>query len=150
MGKDNRMIFPRFNFDPSRLAIVLTLLFLLPSLIPFTNVDAEARIESDDFEILDDLSNLLSERQNIINTNSIGSLAEPKIENIDNLVSPSGDSDPLSNIGQGVNNISLIETNPPVPTHPDAYDLAISGASRPGEVNNICLLYTSPSPRDRG
>ena len=85
MGKDNRMIFPRFNFDPSRLAIVLTLLFLLPSLIPFTNVDAEARIESDDFEILDDLSNLLSERQNIINTNSIGSLAEPKIENIDNL-----------------------------------------------------------------
>ena len=137
MGKDNRMIFPRFNFDPSRLAIVLTLLFLLPSLIPFTNVDAEARIESDDFEILDDLSNLLSERQNIINTNSIGSLAEPKIENIDNLVSPSGDSDPLSKIGQGVNNISLIETNPPVPTHPDAYDLAISGASRPGEVNNI-------------
>ena len=137
MGKDNRMIFPRFNFDPSRLAIVLTLLFLLPSLIPFTNVDAEARIESDDFEILDDLSNLLSERQNIINTNSIGSLAEPKIENINNLVSPSGDSDPLSNIGQGVNNISLIDTNPPVPSHPDAYDLAISGASRPGEVNNI-------------
>ncbi len=137
MGKDNRIILPRFDFDPSRLAIVLTLLFLLPSLIPFTNVDAEARIESDDFEILDDLSNLLSERQNIINTNSIGSLAEPKIENINNLVSPSGDSDPLSNIGQGVNNISLIDTNPPVPSHPDAYDLAISGASRPGEVNNI-------------
>tara|TARA_B100001142_G_scaffold69762_1_gene69888 strand:- start:43608 stop:47987 length:4380 start_codon:yes stop_codon:yes gene_type:complete len=137
MGKDNRIILPRFDFDPSRLAIALTLLFLLPSLIPFTNVDAEARIESDDFEILDDLSNLLSERQNIINTNSIGSLAEPKIENINNLVSPSGDSDPLSNIGQGVNNISLIDTNPPVPSHPDAYDLAISGASRPGEVNNI-------------
>ena len=137
MGKDNRIILPRFDFDPSRLALVLTLLFLLPSLIPFTNVDAEARIESDDFEILDDLSNLLSERQNIINTNSIGSLAEPKIENINNLVSPSGDSDPLSNIGQGVNNISLIDTNPPVPSHPDAYDLAISGASRPGEVNNI-------------
>ena len=137
MGKDNRIILPRFDFDPSRLAIVLTLLFLLPSLIPFTNVDAEARIESDDFEILDDLSNLLSERQNIINTNSIGSLAEPKIENINNLVSPSGNSDPLSNIGQGVNNISLIDTNPPVPSHPDAYDLAISGASRPGEVNNI-------------
>ena len=137
MGKDNRIILPRFDFDPSRLAIVLTLLFLLPSLIPFTNVDAQARIESDDFEILDDLSNLLSERQNIINTNSIGSLAEPKIENINNLVSPSGNSDPLSNIGQGVNNISLIDTNPPVPSHPDAYDLAISGASRPGEVNNI-------------
>ena len=137
MGKDNRIILPRFDFDPSRLAIVLTLLFLLPSLIPFTNVDAQARIESDDFEILDDLSNLLSERQNIINTNSIGSLAESKIENINNLVSPSGNSDPLSNIGQGVNNISLIDTNPPVPSHPDAYDLAISGASRPGEVNNI-------------
>ena len=137
MGRRNRIIFPRFNFNPSQLALVLTLLFLLPILTPFANVDAEARIESDDFEILDDLSNLLSERQNIINTNTIGSLAEPKIDNIDNLVSSSGDSDPLSNIGQGVKNISLIDTNPPVPSHPDAYDLAISGASRPGEVNNI-------------
>ncbi|MFL2963346.1 MAG: hypothetical protein ACJZ46_03785 [Candidatus Thalassarchaeaceae archaeon] len=137
MGRRNRIIFPRFHSNPSQLALVLTLLFLLPILTPFANVDAEARIESDDFEILDDLSNLLSERQNIINTNTIGSLAEPKIDNIDNLVSPSGDSDPLSNIGQGVKNISLIDTNPPVPSHPDSYDLAISGASRPGEVNNI-------------
>ena len=62
---------------------LLTFLFLLPSLTPFTNVDAEARIESDDFEILDDLSDILSERENIINTNTIGSLAEPKINNID-------------------------------------------------------------------
>ena len=137
MGRRNPIVFPRFNFDPSRLAFLLTFLFLLPSLTPFTNVDAEARIESDDFEILDDLSDILSERQNIINTNTIGSLAEPKINNIDNLVSPSGDSDPLSNIGQGVNNISLIETNPPVPSHPDAYDLVISDANRPGQVNTI-------------
>ena len=137
MGRRNPIVFPRFDFNPSRLALLLTFLFLLPSLAPLANVDAEARIESDDFEILDDLSDILSERQNIINTNTIGSLAEPKIDNIDNLVSPSGDSDPLSNIGQGVKNISLIETNPPVPSHPDAYDLAISGANRPGQVNTI-------------
>ena len=122
---------------PSKLAILLVFLFLLPLFSPFTSVGGEARIESNDFEILDDLNDLLSDRQDLINRNTIGSLAQPKIDDISNSVYESGDSDALSNIGQGINDVSLIQTSPPSPNHPDPYDLAISGASRPGDVNNI-------------
>jgi len=137
MDKGNPIVLPRFTLGPSRLAIFLTFLFLLPLLSPFAAVGGEARIESEDFQILDDLSDLLSDRQNIINTNVIGSQAQPIIDTISDSVVPSGASDPLSNIGEGIQDASMIETNPPPPSHPSPYDLAISGASRPGEVNNI-------------
>ena len=129
---------------PSKLAILLVFLFLLPLFSPFTSVGGEARIESNDFEILDDLNDILSDRQDLINRNTIGSLAQPKIDDISNSVYESGDSDALSNIGQGINDISLIQTSPPSPNHPDPYELAISGASRPGDVNNIWPIVVCP------
>ena len=137
MGKHHSLVIPSFTMAPSKLASLLMLLFLLPLFSPFAAVEGEARIESNDFEILDELTELLTDRQNIIDTNIIGSIAQPKIDNIANSVRDSGDSDPLSNIGSGIDTATLIQTSPPSPNHPDVYDLAISGASRPGEVSNI-------------
>ena len=42
-----------------------------PSLSPFSNVSAENRIKSDDFDVLEDLTDLLSERNEILNSNLI-------------------------------------------------------------------------------
>ncbi len=137
MRKRQSLVFPHFTISPSKLASLLVLIFLLPLFSPFSTVGGEARIESDDFEILDDLNEILSDRQDLIDRNTIGSLAEPKIEDISASVRESGSSDPLSNMGQGINGASLITTSPPNPNHPDPYELAISGASRPGEVANI-------------
>ena len=41
--------------------LLMALLFLLPILSPFSAVSGEARIESQDFEVLDQLSEVLEE-----------------------------------------------------------------------------------------
>ena len=69
--------------------LLMALLFLLPILSPFSAVSAEARIESQDFEILDQLSEVLGERQEILDSNSVAQLAQPVIEGVHNSVTVS-------------------------------------------------------------
>ena len=76
--------------------LLIALLFLLPILSPFSAVSAEARIESQDFEILGQLSEVLEERQEMLDSNSVAQLAQPTIEGISNSVTPTGPSDPVS------------------------------------------------------
>ena len=42
-------------------------MLMSPSLSPFSNASAENRIKSDDFDVLEDLTDLLSERNEILN-----------------------------------------------------------------------------------
>ena len=54
------MVLPMFQ---SNRALVLVLMMLIPLFYPIQQAEAEARIESQDFEILDRLSDVMGERQ---------------------------------------------------------------------------------------
>ena len=71
--------------------LLMVLLFLLPIVSPIASVSGEARIESQNFEILDRLSEVLEERQEALDSNSVGQMAGPTIEGISNSVTPTVD-----------------------------------------------------------
>ena len=118
--------------------LLMALLFLLPILSPFSAVSGEARIESQDFEVLDQLSEVLEERQEMLDSNSVAQLAKPIIEGIGNSVVPTGPSDPLSNVNGSIDGASMVATTPPQPQHPGPYNLLLDPSiSSPGQVDNI-------------
>ena len=99
--------------------LLMALLFLLPILSPFSVVSGEARMESQDFEVLDQLSEVLEERQEMLDSNSVAQLAQPTIEGVSNSVTPTGPSDPLANVDGILDGASMVTTAPPQPQHPD-------------------------------
>ena len=113
-------------------------MLMSPSLSPFSNASAENRIKSDDFDVLEDLTDLLSERNEILNSNLIPNLAEPKIEEISNSVSSSESLNPIISVDNITESSSFIETTPPDPLHPSPYELLTNTGERPpGFVETI-------------
>ncbi|MEE3315952.1 MAG: hypothetical protein VX184_03825 [Candidatus Thermoplasmatota archaeon] len=117
--------------------ILIVALLLLPALSPMSAVNGEARFESDDFGILEELSNVLEEREEMLDSNSVGQLAGPIIEGVSNSVTPVSPSDPLSSIDSVTDGISMVQTSPPEPVHPSTYQLLLNQDGTPGEVLNI-------------
>jgi len=118
--------------------LLMALLFLLPILSPFSAVSGEARIESQDFEVLGQLSKVLEERQEMLDSNSVAQLAQPTIEGIFNSVMPTGPSDPLANVNGTIDGASMVTTAPPQPQHPGPYNLLLNpNSGPPGQVDNI-------------
>ena len=117
--------------------VLIVALLLLPTLSPISAVNGEARFESDDFGILDELSDVLEEREEMLDSNSVGQLAGPIIEGVENSVSPLSASDPLSRIDEVTDGISMVQTSPPAPIHPSTYELLVGRESAPGQVDNI-------------
>ncbi len=118
--------------------LMMVLLFLLPVVSPIASVSGEARIESQDFEILDRLSEVLEERQEVLDSNSVGQMAGPTIEGISNSVTPTGSADPLADIDSSIEGATMVATRPPDPVHPGPYQLLVDPGSRPpGQVDNI-------------
>ena len=118
--------------------LMMVLLFLLPVVSPIASVSGEARIESQDFEILDRLSEVLEERQEVLDGNSVGQMAGPTIEGISNSVTPTGSADPLADVDGAIEGATMVVTRPPDPVHPGPYQLLVNpGNSPPGQVDNI-------------
>ena len=117
--------------------VLIVALLLLPALSPISAVNGEARFESSDFGILDELSNVLEDRENMLESNSVGQLAGPIIEGVSNSVTPVSSSDPLSEIDQLTDGVSMVETSPPTPVHPSTYQLLADSEGAPGQVENI-------------
>ncbi|MEE2650130.1 MAG: hypothetical protein VX571_01295 [Candidatus Thermoplasmatota archaeon] len=123
---------------PAHLTLLLTALLVLTLLSPLSSVNGEVRIESQDFEVLEELTDMLSERQEIMDSNSVSTLAQPRIDAVREAVGPSDSSDPLSLVGSAVVGATMLETSPPTPIHPAPYELLIDSSSRPpGFVDNI-------------
>ena len=118
-------------------AVLIVALLLLPALSPISAVNGEARFESSDFGILDELSNVLEERENMLESNSVGQLAGPIIEGVSNSVTSVSPSDPLSGIDQLTDGVSMVQTTPPTPVHPSTYQLLAGSEGAPGQVENI-------------
>ena len=120
----------------SNRALVLVLMMLIPLFYPIQQAEAEARIESQDFEILDRLSDVMGERQAVLDSNSVGQIAGPTIQGVRDGISLSGQSDPLSTIGQSLEGTSFSETLSPGSEHPLPYRL-ITGEEDSVNVDNV-------------
>ena len=121
-----------------RITILLVFLFLIPLFSPFTSVSGEPRIESEDFGVLEELGQMLDERGELLKTNSVSPVAEPRIESIRESVKSSDTSSVISEAGPSIDGLSMVQTSPPESDHPAPYDLLMNGSNRPpGFVENI-------------
>ena len=138
MGNDAVRLIRRAPSVNHTHTILLVALFLLPTLAPFAAVSAESRIESEDFDILDELSAVLSERQDVIDSQAIGQLANPMLEQLKLGIQETSVADPLHDIDEALDDVNLVETAAPHVVHPEPYQILTDEGSRPpGEVRNI-------------
>ena len=75
-------------------ALLIVMLMIIPILAPIQGAEAEARIESQDFEVLDRLSDVLDQREQVLESNSVGQIAGPSIQGVRDGISQSGQSQP--------------------------------------------------------
>ena len=61
------------------LPVLLVILFLLPTMAPFATVSGEARIESQDFQILDELGSVLNQREQVILGDSVSKIGRAHV-----------------------------------------------------------------------
>ena len=121
----------------SKVTIFLVLIFISPLLLPFASVNGEPRFESSDFGVLDELNQMLDERESFIDSNSVSPYAESRVEEVRNSVISSGSNSPISEVGPSIEGVSLVQSYPPNTEHPAPYDLLVNGGSNPGMVDNI-------------
>ena len=118
--------------------ILLVMIFLLPMFSPMTSVSAETRISADDFEILDDLTSVLSERESVISSELVENLASPSLEGVINSIAPTTSNDPLFGIDEMFSDVTIVDPTPPEVVHPGPYDLLINPEkSPPGAVDTV-------------
>ncbi|MEC8874205.1 MAG: hypothetical protein VX502_02315, partial [Candidatus Thermoplasmatota archaeon] len=126
---------PRF---PATTTLLLTALMVLPLLSPLSGVSGEVRIESQDFDVLEELGDMLEERQEILDSSSVSSQAEPRIDAVRESVHLSNSSSPISSVGSAMEGATMVRTLPPTPVHPAPYELLLEPGNRPpGFVDNI-------------
>jgi hypothetical protein len=116
----------------------MTAILLLPVTSPLSSANGEPRIESQDFDVLDEFSSMLDERQEILESNSVSASAQPRIDAVRAAAIPSGPENALSQVGTALHGAQMVETSPPNPSHPMPYDLLIGSNDRPpGFVDNV-------------
>ena len=118
--------------------ILLVLIFLMPMYSPITNVSADTRISANDFQILDEMTEVLSQREDVISSELVKNIAGPSLEGVANSVTPTNQDDPLYGINDLFSESSIVDTTPPEGIHPGPYDLLITPEnSPPGAVNTV-------------
>ena len=125
------------NRNSSRLTLILVLIFASPLLLPFTYASGEPRFESSDFDILDELSDMLEERESFLGSHSVSPIADSRIDAVRDSVISSDPSSPVSDVGPSIDGLSMVSSSPPAPQHPEPYDLLLTGGNNPGRVDNI-------------
>ena len=118
--------------------ILLVLIFLLPMFSPISSVSAETRMGANDFEILDDLTQVLSERESVISSELFQNLSGPSLEGVVNSVAPTTNNDPLFGIDSLFSDSTMVDTTPPDVIHPGPYELLVNPeGSPPGAVDTV-------------
>ncbi|MDP7341762.1 MAG: hypothetical protein QF354_05185, partial [Candidatus Thalassarchaeum sp.] len=62
-----------------KITLILAVIFVSPLLLPFASVNGEPRFESSDFGVLDELNEMLDERESFLSSNSVSPLADSRI-----------------------------------------------------------------------
>ena len=121
----------------TKVTLILAVIFVSPLLLPFSSVNGEPRFESSDFGVLEELNEMLDERDSFLGSNSVSPLADARIDAVRDSVISSGPDRPISAVGPTIDGLSLVSTSPPAPEHPAPYDLLLTGGNNPGMVDNI-------------
>ena len=137
MAKSGVRVVHRAPRPVNNKAILIVMLMIIPILAPIQGAEAEARIESQDFEVLDRLSDVLDQREQVLESNSVGQIAGPSIQGVRDGISQSGQSQPLSSIGDSLEGASFVETSPDEPTHPLPYRLILGIEDDAVSVDNV-------------
>ena len=120
------------------LPVLLVILFFLPTLAPFASVSGEARIESQDFQILDELGTVLNQREQVVQGDSVSNIAGPLLDQVRVGVQDTSVADPLHDIDEALDDVIIVETAVPAVVHPEPYIILTDENSRPpGEVRTI-------------
>ncbi len=120
------------------LPVLLVILFFLPTLAPFASVSGEARIESQDFQILDELGTVLNQREQVVQGDSVSNIAGPLLDQVRVGVQDTSVADPLHDIDEALDDVIIVETAAPAVIHPEPYIILTDENSRPpGEVRTI-------------
>ena len=120
------------------LPILLVILFLLPTMAPFASVSGEARIKSQDFAILDELGQVLNQREEVVTGDSVSNIAGPLLDQVRVGVQDTSVSDPLHDIDEALDDVFIVDTATPAVIHPEPYIILTDENSRPpGEVRTI-------------
>ena len=61
--------------SPHKITILLSIIVVLPLFSPLSNVNGEPRVESRDFGVLDELGQMLDERGEFLDSNSVSPIA---------------------------------------------------------------------------
>ena len=120
------------------LPVLLVILFFLPTLAPFASVSGEARIESQDFQILEELGTVLNQREQVVQGDSVSNIAGPLLDQVRVGVQDTSVADPLHDIDEALDDVIMVETAVPAVVHPEPYIILTDENSRPpGEVRTI-------------
>ena len=92
------------------LPVLLVILFLLPTMAPFVTVSGEARIESQDFQILDELGSVLNQREQVVLGDSVSNIAGPLLDQVRVGVQDTSIVDPLHDIDEALDDVFIVET----------------------------------------
>ena len=120
------------NRNSSRLTLILVLIFASPLLLPFTYASGEPRFESSDFDILDELSDMLEERESFLGSNSVSPIADSPIDAVRDSVISSDPSSPVSDVGPSIDGLSMVSIPTGSPT-PGAVRHASDRGEQPGD-----------------
>ncbi len=122
----------------SKMGIFVTLIILLPLLAPISVASAELQVNVEDFGILSQLDDVLDSRVNMIGDSAVSSSANSALEQLrlEERVTDSGD--PLGRVNENLNNLHIVNTNPPEAVHPTPYTMVLNPEQHPPEwANNI-------------
>ena len=125
----------------SKLPVSITLIILASILLPIANsfavVKGESRLESRDFGVLEELSDLLDERGEILKSSAASSEAGPMISEIRESVRQTDNSSPIGQAEDVLQGASFVETKPLDVVHPRPYEFVLGSGSSPAFVENI-------------
>ena len=136
-GGAARPVYPKTLANPPWSVIVITLLCLSTASQGIT-ASAEQRIESDDFQILDDLETVLEMDRSIRSDTQAENSAGDSLNLVRESVTESNPDSPIEGVDNVFSDTSLIETMPPEVRHPRPYEILTNpDEAPPGEVRNI-------------
>ena len=135
MEESTRLILaaPRAR-DRTSLALVLVL--ILPMLSPFMAVQA-TQVRAEDFGIIEELHDVLSTRDLMLDSNQIELQAENSLAPVRNGVRSLGSQDPMTHIDTALDGLIVEPSSPEGVEHPQPIDILLGDDAPPGLVDTI-------------
>ncbi len=119
-------------------AILLVVLMLASLMTPLPQASAAVEIDSEDFGVVEQLHDVLDQRETLIADDGEAELADATMAVVRNAVRNSGSSDPLAEIDDALADTTFVDTIPVMPDHPPAYQMLMDPDGRPpGGVDNV-------------